>query len=50
MDQVAESLERLSDAGLDGMLLNTTEPETMLSYLGRGVLPRLEAAGVRKPQ
>lgn len=48
-ERVAELLEGLSDAGLDGVLLNTIEPETMLQHLGRGVLPRLEAAGVRAP-
>ncbi|GLS99393.1 alkanesulfonate monooxygenase [Sphingobium jiangsuense] len=49
MERVAELLVALSDAGLDGILLNTIEPETMLDHLGRGVLPRLEAAGVRAP-
>ena len=49
MEQVADILCGLSEAGLDGILLNTIEPETMLDHLGRGVLPRLEAAGVRAP-
>ena len=49
MERVAEILVDLSAAGLDGILLNTIEPENMLDHLGRGVLPRLEAAGVRAP-
>lgn len=48
-DQVAERLIALSDIGLDGILLNSIEPENMLGHLGQGVLPRLEAAGVRRP-
>ncbi len=49
-EQVAQALANLSDVGLDGVLLNSMEPETMLGHLGAGVLPRLEAAGLRKPR
>ena len=47
VERVAELLVGLSNAGLDGILLNTVEPERMLEFLGGGVLQRLEAAGVR---
>ena len=49
VEHVAELLVNLCDAGLDGILLNTVEPERMLDFLGGGVLQRLEAAGVRGP-
>ena len=48
-DQVAAKLEALSTAGLDGILLNTIEPEIMLERVGKDLLPRLEQAGLRKP-
>jgi dimethylsulfone monooxygenase len=45
--RVAEQLVALTQIGLDGILLNSTEPETMLGYAGRSLLPLLEQAGVR---
>lgn len=48
-ESVAEKLEALSRAGLDGILLKSIEPEAMLERFGRDVLPRLEQAGLRKP-
>jgi dimethylsulfone monooxygenase len=49
-DQVADTLKQLSDIGLDGLIWNTIEPENLLRYVGRDLLPRLEAAGIRKPR
>jgi alkanesulfonate monooxygenase SsuD/methylene tetrahydromethanopterin reductase-like flavin-dependent oxidoreductase (luciferase family) len=46
--RVAEQLVVLSELGLDGILLNSTEPENMLAYSRRGLLPLLEQAGVRE--
>jgi dimethylsulfone monooxygenase len=48
-DQVAAKLESLAKAGLDGILLNTIEPENMLARVGKDLLPCLEQAGLRKP-
>lgn len=48
-ESVAEKLRALSQAGLDGILLKSIEPERMLEMFGRDVLPRLEHAGLRKP-
>lgn len=47
-DEVAEDMARLSRIGLDGILFNTMEPEAAVDVVGREVLPRLEALGVRK--
>jgi dimethylsulfone monooxygenase len=46
-ESVAEKLQSLSRAGLDGILLKSIEPERMLERFGRDVLPRLEQAGLR---
>ncbi len=48
-DEVAEELRRLSQLGLDGVLLNTMEPEAAVTAVGEQLLPRLEALGLRKP-
>lgn len=48
-ESIAVKLEALSAAGLDGILLKSIEPERMLERFGREVVPRLEAAGLRKP-
>ena len=48
-ESVAEKLQALARAGLDGILLKSIEPEAMLERFGRDVLPRLEQAGLRKP-
>ena len=48
-EQVAEELGRLSDIGLDGIIWNTIEPETLLGHVASGLLPALEAMGYRKP-
>lgn len=47
-ESVAQKLIALNQAGLDGMLLNSTEPERMLDMATRKLLPLLEQAGVRK--
>lgn len=47
-ERVAEKLVELSQLGVDGILLNSTEPENMLSYARRRLLPLLEQAGVRR--
>lgn len=48
-EDVADEMARLSSLGLDGILLNTIEPERAVGAVAREVLPRLEAAGVRRP-
>jgi dimethylsulfone monooxygenase len=48
-ESIADKLQGLSRAGLDGILLKSIEPERMLEHFGRSVLPRLERAGLRKP-
>jgi len=48
-DMVAQRLQKLSAAGLSGILLTSLEPEDMLDRFARQVLPRLEAAGLRRP-
>jgi alkanesulfonate monooxygenase SsuD/methylene tetrahydromethanopterin reductase-like flavin-dependent oxidoreductase (luciferase family) len=48
-ETVAARLAQLSAAGLSGILLTAVEPEDMLDRFGRQVLPRLEAAGLRRP-
>lgn len=49
-DQVADELKKLSDIGLDGIIWNTIEPENLMKYVARDLLPRLEANGIRKPR
>jgi alkanesulfonate monooxygenase SsuD/methylene tetrahydromethanopterin reductase-like flavin-dependent oxidoreductase (luciferase family) len=49
-EQVARRMVELSHAGLDGILLNSIEPENMLEHVIRSVIPRLEQAGVRRPR
>lgn len=46
--EVAKQLGALSDIGLDGMIWNTIEPETLLDHAGRALLPALEASGHRR--
>lgn len=48
-EEVADKLIQLSNAGVDGLLLATIEPETTLKHLGTGLLPLLEQAGLRRP-
>ena len=48
-DTVADILIRVSRAGLNGVLISSLEPEVMLERFGREVLPRLEQAGLRRP-
>lgn len=48
-ETVAAKLQTLSDAGLDGILLKSIEPERMLTAFGGEVLPRLERRGLREP-
>lgn len=45
--RVAERLVDLCRLGVDGILLNSTEPEIMLGHARRSLLPLLEQAGVR---
>ena len=49
-DQVADELKKLSEAGLDGIIWNTIEPENLMKYVARDLLPRIEANGLRKPR
>ena len=46
---IADTLARLSNAGLDGILLTAVVPEAMLDRFAREVTPLLEQAGLRKP-
>jgi alkanesulfonate monooxygenase SsuD/methylene tetrahydromethanopterin reductase-like flavin-dependent oxidoreductase (luciferase family) len=48
-DGIAERLAGLSDAGLDGVLLTWVDYADGLARFNRGVLPRLEQAGLRTP-
>lgn len=48
-DQVAAKMQKLADAGVDGILLTAIEPEDMLGRLERELLPRLEGMGLRSP-
>jgi alkanesulfonate monooxygenase SsuD/methylene tetrahydromethanopterin reductase-like flavin-dependent oxidoreductase (luciferase family) len=48
-DMIADKLAMLADAGISGVLLNWVEPIDGLDRWGADVLPRLEAAGLRKP-
>ncbi|CAH1653217.1 LLM class flavin-dependent oxidoreductase [Chelatococcus asaccharovorans] len=48
-ETVARRMAEFSAAGVDGILLNSIEPESMVSRLTADVLPLLEQAGVRKP-
>jgi FMNH2-dependent dimethyl sulfone monooxygenase len=47
-EQVADELEKLSDIGLDGIIWNTIEPENLMRFVGRDLLPLLDANGLRK--
>jgi dimethylsulfone monooxygenase len=46
-ETVARQLIALNKAGVDGILLNSTEPERMLATATRDLLPLLDQAGVR---
>jgi dimethylsulfone monooxygenase len=46
-ETVAQQLIALNGAGVDGILLNSTEPERMLATAARHLLPLLDQAGVR---
>jgi alkanesulfonate monooxygenase SsuD/methylene tetrahydromethanopterin reductase-like flavin-dependent oxidoreductase (luciferase family) len=46
---VAAQLVALNKAGVDGILLNSTEPERMLASAAKDLLPLLQQAGVRAP-
>ena len=48
-DHIARLFADLSDAGVDGFLLTWLDYEGGLDRFGRGVLPRLEKAGLRAP-
>ncbi len=48
-EHVAERMQRLSDAGVDGVLLTAVEPYDMMGRVERQLLPLLEARGLRAP-
>ena len=45
--QVADRMQRLSDAGVDGILLTAVEPYDMMKRAANELLPLLEQAGLR---
>jgi FMNH2-dependent dimethyl sulfone monooxygenase len=47
--RIAEHVQRLSDLGIDGMVIQSIEYEDMLGRFIREVLPLLERAGLRRP-
>ena len=49
-DAVADQLRAISDAGLDGVLMNYTDPVDGVARFAREVIPRLEAMGLRSPK
>jgi dimethylsulfone monooxygenase len=48
-DEVAATLKRLSDAGLDGMALATVNYVEEMPVIRDELLPRLERLGLRQP-
>ena len=48
-DEVAATLQRLSDAGLDGMAVGLVNYIDEFPMLRDELLPRLERLGLRKP-
>ncbi|BCH29335.1 luciferase [Mesorhizobium sp. L-8-10] len=48
-DHIADRLQQLSDAGLDGILFTWVDFLDGMSRFNRDVLPALEARGLRKP-
>ncbi len=48
-DVIAARLEMLSDCGVDGVLLTWVDYDAGMAAFSEEVLPRLEAAGLRKP-
>jgi len=48
-DHIIRRMQAISDAGLDGLLLSWVNYEDGLEAFGRGVLPRLEQVGLRRP-
>jgi alkanesulfonate monooxygenase SsuD/methylene tetrahydromethanopterin reductase-like flavin-dependent oxidoreductase (luciferase family) len=48
-EDVAARLQALSEAGVDGVLMTWLDYEDGLARFAQGVLPRLEAAGLRAP-
>jgi alkanesulfonate monooxygenase SsuD/methylene tetrahydromethanopterin reductase-like flavin-dependent oxidoreductase (luciferase family) len=48
-DDVAETFQRLSEAGIDGMALGLVNYISEFPHLRDGVLPRMERLGLRKP-
>ena len=49
-DDVAAEITRFADAGFSGMTLSFVDYTKELEFFAQEVLPRLEAAGVRKPR
>ena len=49
-ETIAQRLEMLSDAGIDGVLLTWLDYDAGLASFTGDVLPKLEEAGVRKPR
>jgi FMNH2-dependent dimethyl sulfone monooxygenase len=48
-DRIASELERLSNIGIDGVVLSWVDYRAGLDAFGRAVMPRLEQAGLRAP-
>ena len=48
-ESIAARLQEISDAGVDGILLNWLDYQSGLTEFGETVLPLLEQAGLRKP-
>jgi FMNH2-dependent dimethyl sulfone monooxygenase len=48
-DDIATKLKAISDAGVDGILVNWLDYQSGLAEFGKTVIPLLEQAGLRKP-
>jgi alkanesulfonate monooxygenase SsuD/methylene tetrahydromethanopterin reductase-like flavin-dependent oxidoreductase (luciferase family) len=48
-DMILDKLQRLSRAGLDGLMMTALEPIKMVDRFGAKVIPLMEQAGLRKP-
>jgi dimethylsulfone monooxygenase len=49
-EEIVEQIVELSRRGIDGILLNWVDPQREINMFNAGVLPRLEAAGLRVPR
>ena len=48
-DMILDKIDRLSRAGLDGLMMTALEPLEMVDRFGSKVIPLMEQAGLRKP-